>query len=137
MNRVDLQHLANKRIRDARVLLRSRRWDGAYYLAGYAVECGLKACIAKLIKAEEFPDRTLANQCWTHDLGRLVVIAELVDELDDTIGADTVFAANWTKVKDWDESSRYLRIGKTNAMNLYRAITQTHHGVLPWIRARW
>ncbi len=32
-------------------------WEGTYYLAGYAVECALKACIAKQIIAEDFPDK--------------------------------------------------------------------------------
>lgn len=55
MTRSDLQKLAAERIADAKALLAMKRWSAAYYLAGYAVECGLKACIAKLTKAEEFP----------------------------------------------------------------------------------
>jgi len=75
VNRADLQLLARERIRDAKILLTNRRWAGAYYLAGYAVECALKACIAKLMKAEEFPDRSFAEKCWTHDIERLVSLA--------------------------------------------------------------
>ncbi len=74
MNRAELQRLANERIQDARALLAARRWSAAYYLAGYAVECALKACIAKLMKAEDFPDKSFAEKCWTHDLDRLVVL---------------------------------------------------------------
>jgi hypothetical protein len=48
MNRAELQRLAKERISDAKVLLAARHWSAAYYLAGYAVECALKACIAKL-----------------------------------------------------------------------------------------
>jgi len=32
-------------------------FDGAYYLAGYAVECAIKACIAKGTRRYEFPDK--------------------------------------------------------------------------------
>lgn len=64
MNRAELQRLAQERISDARVLLDARRWPAAYYLAGYAVECALKACIAKLMKSEEYPDRNFAEKCW-------------------------------------------------------------------------
>ena len=46
MNRADFQRLADVRIDEAGVLLAAGRWSGAYYLAGYAVECALKACIA-------------------------------------------------------------------------------------------
>ncbi len=35
-------------MRDAEVLLDAGQWSGAYYLAGYAVECGLKACAAEM-----------------------------------------------------------------------------------------
>ncbi len=31
--------------------------DGAYYPAGYSVECGLKACIAKGVQRYDFPDK--------------------------------------------------------------------------------
>jgi HEPN domain-containing protein len=53
MNRTDLQNLAEERLGDAEVLLASNRYSGAYYIVGYAVECGLKACIAKLTRAED------------------------------------------------------------------------------------
>jgi hypothetical protein len=48
--RRDFKSLADLRIEDARLLLRSGRQQGAYYLCGYAVECALKACIAKTVK---------------------------------------------------------------------------------------
>ena len=65
MNRADLQRLARERIADAKVLLRARRWSAAYYLSGYAVECAIKACIARLTRAEEFPDKSFVDKCWT------------------------------------------------------------------------
>jgi HEPN domain-containing protein len=57
MNRTEFQSLAEVRIREAKALLDAGLWDGAYYLAGYAVECALKACIAKRTRAEDFPPR--------------------------------------------------------------------------------
>src|SRR5204863_304605 len=55
VNRTEFQQLAEVRIKEAEALLAAGLWDGAYYLAGYAVECGLNACIANLFKAETFP----------------------------------------------------------------------------------
>ena len=45
--RVEWQQLAECRIEDARAHLDPAvgRWAAAYYLIGYAVECGLKACV--------------------------------------------------------------------------------------------
>ena len=57
MNRTDFQKLAEERIAEAKILLDAGKWSGAYYLAGYAVECALKACIAKMTKSEDFPDK--------------------------------------------------------------------------------
>ena len=81
MNRVELQRLAIERLTDAKALLAARRWSAAYYLCGYGVECALKACIAKLMKSEEFPDKTFAEKCWTHNLQQLLGLAGLKDEL--------------------------------------------------------
>ena len=61
MNRYDLQKLSRLRVREAKVLLDNKCYEGAYYLLGYAVECALKACIARQTKAFDFPDRKLIN----------------------------------------------------------------------------
>jgi HEPN domain-containing protein len=50
VNRAELRQLASDRIEDARILLAGGRWSAAYYLLGYAVETGLKACILKLVE---------------------------------------------------------------------------------------
>lgn len=50
MNRIELQQLASDRILDAEALLAARRWSGAYYLGGYAVECGLKSCVLAYVE---------------------------------------------------------------------------------------
>ncbi len=42
-----LQKLAEIRLKDAQALLGRKRWFGAYYLSGYAIECALKACLLK------------------------------------------------------------------------------------------
>ena len=55
MDRKDLRALSRVRLSGARALLKARLPDGAYYLAGYPVECALKACIAKETQRYEFP----------------------------------------------------------------------------------
>jgi HEPN domain-containing protein len=137
MNRTDFQQLAAERVRDARALLAAKRWSAAYYVAGYAVEFALKACIARLVKAEQFPDKGFAEKCWTHDIERLVFLAGLREERNAESAADPVLTKNWEAVKDWTEASRYVRTSKTRAELLYDAITDKKHGVLPWIKHRW
>ena len=72
MNRKDLQTIAETRLKDAQLLYQHRRYDGAYYLAGYVIECALQACIAKKIKRNDLPDKDLAQGVYTHDLTQLL-----------------------------------------------------------------
>ena len=57
MNRVDFQKLAAERLSDAEAPIAAGHFDCAYYTAGYAVECALKACVANKTKEDDFPPR--------------------------------------------------------------------------------
>ncbi len=137
MNRIDFQNLANERIAEAKILLDAGKWSGAYYLAGYAVECGLKACIAKLSKPDEFPDKNFGGKCWVHDIEQLVDLAGL--KLQRTVdgNANLILYANWGTVRGWKETSRYEQKTQADAQALYDAITQNPDGVFPWIQRHW
>src|SRR5881398_1317825 len=75
--------LAKVRLEDAEALLGIGRWSCAYYVAGYAVECALKALIVR--EAERtgsvFDDKKLASQFldsfFIHDLEKLFKVANL------------------------------------------------------------
>ncbi len=56
MDRKTLKRLAEIRLDEAQTLLAAKKYSGAYYLAGYSVECGMKACVAKNIRAEVVPE---------------------------------------------------------------------------------
>ena len=76
MRRQDLQKLAHAKIEDARLSLEHGRFGNSYYFAGYAVELGLKACIAPQISAETIPDRRFLSSVFDRGLKRLVTVAE-------------------------------------------------------------
>jgi HEPN domain-containing protein len=137
VNRAEFQALAEVRIDEAGALLAAGKWDGAYYLAGYAVECALKACIAKLTRAEDFPDKDRAAKAWTHKLDELVLIARLKAPLDAEFTVNPALKRNWVTVKDWTEASRYERQPKDDAETLHAAITDPTNGVLSWIKRHW
>lgn len=137
MNRNDLRELALIRLKEAWVLLKNGNYEGAYYICGYVVECGLKACIAKQTKRYDFPDRKTVDESYTHDLTRLVKIAGLGLDLDREIKSNPNFAVNWTIVKDWSETSRYEKHTDKEAQALYFAIANRKQGVLQWIKQYW
>jgi HEPN domain-containing protein len=137
MNRDDLKEIARIRLKGARVLLENGNYEGAYYLCGYVIECGLKACIAKQTKQYDFPDRRTVNDSYTHDLTKLVRTANLEPALDQEMRRDEDFAANWAVVGEWSEESRYQKYSERDALNLYSAITNRKSGVLRWITQHW
>ena len=137
MNRADFHKLTDIRMKEAKILLDRKCYEGAYYLAGYAVECALKACIARETKAEDFPPRK-ANELYTHDLMSLVNKAKLTDELQERILRVVQFKSNWAAVKDWKEIKRYeYPIDSKRAKDLYGAITTSRNGVLSWLKKYW
>lgn len=120
------------------MLLIQGKYYGAYYLAGYAVECGLKACIAKLTDRHEFPPKPKSiHDYYSHEIEKLVKTAGLTTQRDADAAADPELEANWGIVKDWTEESRYERKTQAQAQQLIAAITDAAHGVLPWIKQRW
>lgn len=139
MNRREFQQLANLRRDDARALLREGRFGAAYYMMGYAIECALKACIAKQTKRHDFPpDRKFVDKVYSHKLNDLATKAGLGPELEKAMETDRALALNWTTAKDWSEGARYnLTISKKQATDLCSACTARTHGILSWIKKRW
>jgi len=134
-----LQQLAEDRVADAKALLDAGRWSGASYLAGYAVECALKACLAKQTQRHDFPDKSLAQKALTHDLLELVDLAglKLQLKLDGTPAANPQLGVNWQFAKDWSEKARCDQKLEAQARGLYEAVIDPITGVLPWIKLHW
>jgi HEPN domain-containing protein len=139
MNRTDFQELAKIRIEEAKVLLDNGYHAGSYYLAGYTVECALKACIAKLTKRYDFPpDRSAINNIYVHNLETLMRSAQLWQTFTADMKLDSKLQRYWTVVKAWSETQRYeLNISGPMAHDMYEAITARKHGVLSWLKKHW
>src|SRR5262245_62138064 len=138
MNRNDLQNLSRLREKEAKVLLDNGCFAGAYYLLGYAVECALKACIAKQIRRYDFPDLTFVRDSHTHNLERLLNLSGLRNDLHREFQTHPTLEVNWTTVKDWSEQARYNSdISEKKARDFYSAVTARGDGVLSWLRKRW
>jgi hypothetical protein len=133
----DFRTLANTRVREARLLLDGSEWSGAYYLAGYAVECALKARLTRGFRMYRMPDKELVGKSHTHDLEALVKLADLNLVLIRDGQLDPAFDVNWTTVKDWNEVGRYEIWTETEAKDMFQAITDRDHGVLQWVKRHW
>ncbi len=142
MTRADWQQIAEERLLAAQALLAARLWASAYYLAGYAVEAGLKSCI--LVRVVAFPGLLFQDggnkysaECWTHDIDKLVKLAGLEATYRADIAANPALENSWLKVLEWNEKSRYRMKTQADAEELYNAIVDISNGVMQWLRARW
>jgi hypothetical protein len=134
--RREFQQLARMRLKDARLLMQGGNVEGVYYLTGLAVECAVKACIAKNTKRHDFPpNQSIVRDIYTHDLGKLIKAALLQTALDTEIKRNGTFDKNWGVVKAWNVESRYRTKG-LNARDLYKAVAG-RDGVMQWLRQRW
>ncbi len=133
----DFRVIARRRIKEALVLQKAAEYSGAYYLAGYAVECALKACILGSMKRYHMPDKKTVVDSHTHDLTQLLVLAGLKSDRDQAAAGDPAFSLNWAVVKDWNESSRYETWSAQDAKDMIRAVNQRVSGVLPWTKKHW
>jgi hypothetical protein len=140
VTRLEWQQLAERWLVDAKRLLDDQRWSAAYYLVGYAVECGLKACVLVRVAAGPeviFGDKKFSEKCWTHSILDLVKMADLEGTREADAVANAVLGQNWLVVKDWSEKARYITTSQQKAEKLYDAITDNANGVMQWIRVRW
>ena len=106
-----LRTIARARLRDATVLLLAKRFDGAVYLCGYAVELALKARICQTLKWSEFPEigeefRGLQS-LKTHDLELLLKLSGVRDRIK------SKYFAEWSAVAGWTPEKRYQQIGQS------------------------
>ncbi len=138
MNRIDLQSIAETRIKEAKFLLDNSFFSGSFYLMGYSIECSLKACIAKQTKEHDFPDLSMVKESYTHNLVKLLRLSNLETEFESTAKEFPILGINWSIIKEWSENSRYtVIIEEKKARELYNAITEPEYGVMTWLKKYW
>ncbi|HXJ96063.1 MAG TPA: DNA-binding protein [Terriglobia bacterium] len=132
--REEFQQLADLRVEEAAILAANSKQQGAYYLAGLAVECALKACIAKKTKQNQYPPKNTSHH-YDHNLDVLLNLAELRRELDDEIRRSREFANNWDTVHDWSVEKRY-EVTALKGTEMVAAVNSAR-GVLQWLKQYW
>lgn len=130
INIAGLRKMARARLADAEVLFAKRRYDGAVYLCGYAVELMLKARICPTLHWAGFPN---TKSEWE---GLASFKVHRLDMLLKLSGREAVIRlkhlAKWSVVARWDPESRYNPIGtatRTAAEDMIEA-TRAFLGVL-------
>jgi HEPN domain-containing protein len=109
-DRDTFRRLAELRLTEAELLYANGLASGAYYLAGYAVECALKAVIAAGFRANEIPDKSRVNNIYTHNLKDLLNLAGLKSSLENDMNEVSELRENWATISS-GRSTRGTRFG--------------------------
>ena len=105
-----LKSISRARLRDSKVLMAAKRYDGAVYLCGYAVELALKARICQTLRWTGYPETQLEfkglGSIKTHDLEVLLRFSGIEPRIK------RKYMPFWSVVLDWDPEKRYQRTGQ-------------------------
>jgi HEPN domain-containing protein len=129
------RQLAEQRLAEAELLLASGFWSGAYYLAGYSLECALKAKIASSFRENEIPELKRVQKIYSHDLSSLLSLAGLKDELEAETDASAELRKYWTIATEWSEQARYVIWTQERASAILEAVSGDK-GLLRWLLNR-
>lgn len=137
-SRQELKRLARLRLREAETLHAAGLYDGAAYLAGYAIEMALKARICRVLGAADYPiSGALKGAYAVHDLDQLAFLGGLKPRL---AAAAPLLLAKWPFVRPWSPDRRYTSVGTCSAqesLDILDAIRDPRHGILKWIAKYW
>lgn len=125
------------RLQEARALFKAGQYSGSYYLAGYSVECALKACIAKSTQRYDFPDKGRVLDSFTHNFATLRKTARLDEAFSAAARLNPRLQGSWNQASIWSEQDRYKVKSKSEAYEMIDAVARRQDGVLSWIRRHW
>jgi HEPN domain-containing protein len=126
----ELRKIARARLKDSEVLYENRRYDGAIYLCGYAVEVALKARICRTLKWSGFPSTRSEFQPYqslrTHDLDVLLSLSGCETKIKSR------YFTEWSIIATWEPEVRYQSIGTASRSDAFSMLesARTLLGVL-------
>jgi HEPN domain-containing protein len=125
LSRAELRKIARARVNDAKVLFKGKRYDGAVYVCGYAMEIALKARIVATLGLLGFPETIaefkLNKNLRTHDLDLLLKLSGREQRVKNN------HLAEWSGVAQWEPEARYRRIGLARRADALAMIQATDH----------
>lgn len=135
---IDICLIADRHVEEAESLCRNLYPDGAFYLAGYAVELYLKAKICEHFDLPDFyekyaPKSDLSKTFLIHNLERLMLFSGLSTKFVAAIKSDRILELSWLDVKQWSERNRYDLIGVRTVADATKFINSVKI-IIQWIK---
>lgn len=101
----ELENISRDRLEDAKALYQAGRYDGAFYICGYAVELGLKKKICVTLGWMGYPSTekefNRLKSFKTHDLDMLLHFSGIENQIKSEVFME------WSIVVTWDPEMRY------------------------------
>lgn len=123
ISRAELRKIARARLKDSEALFQAKRYDGAIYLCGYAIEIALKHRICKTLHWDGYPSTNKEfedlRSFRTHDLDTLLNLSGIEKRIKKE------FRMEWTTVSQWDPQVRYETIGRASRSIAKQMISST------------
>jgi hypothetical protein len=143
----EIKNIALERLQEAAILCDNGKYDGAFYLAGYAIELMLKAKICERFDVDNLFDETskdiskVRNSVKIHDISSLLVFSGLRNKLENDKSTNDVLELTINKLFDaqkclWSELHRYQTIGLKNPNDVKELISLLldENGLIQWIQ---
>ena len=100
----ELTDLIEEKLADAKALYEAERYEGAFYICGYAIEIGLKKKICTTLGWDSYPgngkDTSKYKSFITHDL-------EVLLSLSGAEKQKVSFITEWSIIMKWNHEVRY------------------------------
>lgn len=116
----ELRKIARARLKDSEALFKAKRYDGAIYLCGYAIEIALKLRICKTLHWDGYPSTNkefeYLRSFKTHDLDTLLNLSGIEKRIKKE------FRMEWTIISQWDPQVRYKPIGSVKQQEVKQMI---------------
>jgi len=145
----EIKKLAYERSEEAGILCDNEKYDGAFYLAGYAIELMLKAKICENFGVNNLFDESettksisfVRGKIKTHDIAVLLIFSGLKNKLQDDKASNNVLDKTMTRLFHdaghclWSEQIRYQRNFQKpeNVIELILLLKDDKEGLLQWI----
>lgn len=146
-NSENIKKLAYLRLEEAKILAEHKKYDGAYYLAGYSLELMLKAKVCDHLDIDDLFDEQcqmygiseVRKALKTHDITVLLLFSGLKNKFESEKSRNRGFMTATASLFDvkgkclWSEQLRY-HIGKSE--NQVRDFIETldgEQGLIKWI----
>lgn len=105
-----LKEFSRERLADAKALYAAERFDGAFYICGYAIEMGLKYKICKTLDWDEYPVSGKSTE--RHKSFRTHKFEDLL-HYSGVEKQKKAFIAEWSIIMKWESEIRYSSVKQT------------------------